>query len=125
MKEIMTALHAFWSQFGIPAYLEDCVPPDASLPYIKYAAGKAPAMGATVLTAYNYHSAKLMGNIERAEVAGNIAKAIPEGGVKLTAGDGYIILRRGSDFQNLYQDPNDLDVIGVRTGVEVYFYMQS
>lgn len=30
------ALHRFWSRFGIPAYDENSVPDDASLPYISY-----------------------------------------------------------------------------------------
>lgn len=123
MKDIMSALYAFWSQFGIPAYSEDTVPANAELPYIRYQVAKAPLMGATVLTAYNYHRQKLMGNLERAEVAGRIADAIPESGVKLPLdGGGFVVLYRNTDFQNPYQDPEDLDVIGVRTSVEVHFY---
>lgn len=36
MTEIATALKAFYSQFGIPAYTEDNVPSDVELPYITY-----------------------------------------------------------------------------------------
>lgn len=123
MKEIMAALYAFWSQFGIPAYSEDMVPEGASLPYIRYTVTRAPAMQTALLTAYNYHSKKLMGNAERAQTAGLIASAIPEKGVKLPLdGGGFITLFRNTDFQTLYQDPEDLDVIGVRTSVEVHFY---
>ena len=123
MKRILTALSTFWSQFGIPAYAEDMVPDDAALPYIRYTVAKAPAMEATVLTAFNYHRRRLMGNVERAEVAERIANAIPQGGVRIPVeGGGFLILRRGSDFQTLYQDPDDADVIGIRTSVEVYFY---
>lgn len=123
MKEIMTALQVFWSQFGIPAYAEDMVPPDASVPYIRYTVTKAPAMDATIMTAFNYHNKLRMGNEERMEVAGRIEKAIPEGGVKVRlSGGGYLILYRGSDFQTPYKDPEDPNVIGIRTSVEVYFY---
>lgn len=123
MTEIMAALYAFWSQFGIPAYAEDMVPPTAQVPYIRYTVSKAPAMDSSIMTAFNYHSAKLMGNVERAELSGRIAKAIPQGGAKIPVeGGGYLILRRGSDFQTLYQDPDDRDIIGIRTSVEVYFY---
>ena len=123
MKEIMAALYAFWSQFGIPAYAEDMVPSTADLPYIRYTVTKAAAMEASVLTAFNYHSNRLMGNVERAEIASRIADAIPQGGAKIPLeSGGFLILHRGSDFQTLYQDPDDLDVIGVRTSVEVYFY---
>ena len=122
MTDIMTALFAFWSRFGIPAYAEDMVPPTATLPYIRYTVGKADAMQAMPLVAFNYHDAKLMGNAERARMAGRIAEAIPPGGVKIKLESGFLILRRGSDFQTLYQDPDDKDIIGVRTSVEVYFY---
>lgn len=123
MKDVMAALYAFWSQFGIPAYAEDVVPDGATVPYIRYTVSKAPAMQTAFLTAFNYHSKKLMGNVERAEMAGLIADAIPEKGVKLPLdGGGYLALYRNSDFQTLYQDPEDLDVIGVRTSVEVHFY---
>lgn len=123
MKDVMAALYAFWSQFGIPAYAEDMVPDGATVPYIRYTVSKAPAMQTAFLTAFNYHSKKLMGNVERAEMAGLIADAIPEKGVKLPLdGGGYLTLYRNSDFQTPYQDPEDLDVIGVRTSVEVHFY---
>ena len=123
MRDVMAALYAFWSQFGIPAYAEDMVPDGATVPYIRYTVSKAPAMQTAFLTAFNYHSKKLMGNVERAEMAGLIADAIPEKGVKLPLdGGGYLTLYRNSDFQTPYQDPEDLDVIGVRTSVEVHFY---
>lgn len=123
MRDVMAALYAFWSQFGIPAYAEDMVPDGATVPYIRYTVSKAPAMQTAFLTAFNYHSKKLMGNVERAEMAGLIADAIPEKGVKLPLdGGGYLTLYRNSDFQTPYQDPEDLDVIGVRTNVEVHFY---
>ena len=123
MREIMEALQAFWAQFGIPAYPSDGVPDWAELPYIRYDVVKAPFMGATILTAFNYHSKRLMGNSERLEMAVQIADAIPEGGVKLMLEHGgYVILYRNTDFQNPYQDPEDPDVIGVRTSVEAHFY---
>lgn len=123
MTEIMEALYAFWSKFGIPAYSDDMVPDDAKLPYIRYSVAKAPLTSASVLTAYNYHNARLMGNVERAAVADQIAKAIPQGGIKVRlSGGGYLMLYRGSDFQTPYKDPEDPNVIGIRTSVEVYFY---
>lgn len=123
MRDIMDALYAFWSQFGIPAYAEDMVPDGATLPYIRYTVSNGPAMQSGFLTAYNYHSKKLMGNTERAKMAGMIADAIPEKGVKLPLdGGGYLTMFRNTDFQTLYNDPEDFDVIGVRTSVEVHFY---
>jgi hypothetical protein len=123
MRDIMAALFAFWSQFGIPAYAEDMVPPTAEVPYIRYTVSKAPAMNTSIMTAFNYHRQALMGNVERAEMAARIAEAIPQGGVRVPVeGGGFLILRRGSDFQTLYQDPEDAGVIGIRHNIEVYYY---
>lgn len=123
MRDIMEALYAFWSQFGIPAYVEDTVPDDAVLPYIRYTVVKGPAMDTSLLTAFNFHHNKLMGNVERADIADRIADAIPEKGVKIPLNNGgFLVLYRNTDFQTLYQDPLDSDVIGIRTSVEVHFY---
>lgn len=123
MNEIAKALYAFWSKFGIPAYASDAVPPNAQLPYIRYDVASAPLMEGNILTAYNYHSEKLMGNVERMEMAGRIADAIPEGGTRIPVdGGGFLCLYRNSPFQSTYQDPEDPDVIGVRTAVEVRYY---
>ena len=123
MNDIMAALYAFWNQFGIPAYAEDMVPENATVPYIRYTVSKAPAMDVSYLTAFNYHSRRLMGNVERAEMSDRIAKAIPQGGVRIPLDKGgFLMLYRNTDFQTPYQDPEDLDVIGIRTSVEVHFY---
>ena len=75
------------------------------------------------MTAFNYHNARLMGNVERARLADQIAEAIPEKGVKLQMNNGgFVVMYRNSDFQTPYKDPEDLNVIGVRTSVEVHFY---
>ena len=36
------ALYKFWSSFGVPAYEENSVPEDATMPYITYEAAVAP-----------------------------------------------------------------------------------
>lgn len=123
MNDIMAALYAFWSQFGIPAYAEDMVPDTATVPYIRYTVANSPAFDVSYLIAFNYHSRRLMGNVERAEMAGRIADAIPRKGVRIPlANGGFIMLYRNSDFQTPYQDPENPDVIGIRTSVEVHFY---
>ena len=123
MRDVMDALYEFWSQFGVPAYAEDMGPDTAAVPYIRYTVAKAPAMDVSYLTAFNYHSRRLMGNVERAEMAGRIADAIPANGVKIPLDHGgFLAFYRNSDFQTLYEDPEDPDVIGIRTSVEVHFY---
>lgn len=123
MTELKQALYAFWSQFGVPAYLSDCVPDDAALPYITYNVANSPAMGIALITAFNYHTKAPSGNVDRAALADKIAAAIPEKGVKLPLENGgFLIMFRNTDFQTTYQDPEDLDVVGIRTSVEVHFY---
>lgn len=36
ISNVATMLNTFWNSFGIPAYVEDHVPDEASLPYITY-----------------------------------------------------------------------------------------
>ena len=123
MTDLKRAAAAFWSQFGVPAYLTDCVPDDAVLPYITYSVSSSPAMGVALMTAFNYHRKVPSGNVDRTALADAIASAIPENGVKLTLDSGgFVVLYRNSEFQSDYQDPDDLDVIGVRTSAEVHFY---
>lgn len=123
MTGLKRALYTFWSQFGVPAYLTDCVPDDAQLPYITYNVASSPALGITLLTAFNYHAREPDGNTARARLADAIAAAIPERGTKIPLdGGGFVTLFRNTDFQSIYQDPEDLDVVGLRTSVEVHFY---
>lgn len=122
MTDFMKALSTFMTQFGLPAYVIDCVPDDAEMPYITYTVSRPTAMGVSLLTVNNWHNKKLLGNVERARVSDAIAAAIPEKGTRIPVGNGFVVLRRGSDFQTLYQDPEDLDALSVRTSVEVYYY---
>ena len=36
MTNVATALYSFWSNFSIPAYVENAVPENAQMPYITY-----------------------------------------------------------------------------------------
>lgn len=123
MTDVKKALYAFWSQFGVPAYLRDQVPSEAELPYITYDVTTCGLMGAAILEAYNWHRDEAGGNLARTALMDKIAKAIPQGGRVLPAGDGFLHLHRNpAGFQADWQDANDPDVIGGRTSYEVYFY---
>lgn len=122
MSDILAALHAFWAQFGVPAYLDDQVPADAQYPYITYSAVAGGAFTASVLTAFAWYKGGTAVNTQRREIADKIASAIPNQGAKIALADGLLVLDRGSDFQMTYQDPEDEDVIAVRTSVEVRYY---
>lgn len=123
MSDILAALYAFWSQFGIPAYLSDQVPEKATYPYITYTAASGAAFSTSVIVAYAWYKGGNETNTDRRKIADAIADAIPNRGalIELPSG-GCLVLDRGSDFQTLYQDPEDEDVIAVRTSVEVRYY---
>lgn len=123
MSEVLQALYAFWAQFGLPAYLHDQVPADAVLPYITYTAVSGAAFSASVITAFAWYRGGNETNTERRKMADAIAEAIPNRGALLElSGGGFLVLDRGSDFQMTYQDPEDENVIAVRTSVEVRYY---
>lgn len=123
MTELKRALQTFWKRFGVPAYLDDCVPDGTEPPYITYTVSRANLRGSTVLTAFNWHRREPDGNIARTHMMDRIAKAIPTGGVFLHLENGYLDIRRNdAGFQTDWQDPNDPDVIGGRTSYEVIFY---
>lgn len=123
MTDLKAVLFQFWSQFGVPAYLSDCVPPDAVLPYITFSVTQPALNGETVLTAFDWHKREEDGNVERSAMMDAIAEAIPVGGVMLRVGTGYIaVYRNTADFQTDWQDDMDRDVIAGRTSYIIQNY---
>ena len=123
MMQLARALADFWSQFGVPAYVDDLVPDNATPPYITYDVSRDGFGGIVPLTAYNWHKDTLGGNLERTEMLEDIADALPVGGLLIGVDDGYIILQRNdAGFQQYWQDPNDADVIGGRTAYTAQYY---
>lgn len=123
MTELKRALYTFWSQFGVPAYLSDCVPDDAQLPYITYSVSTAGFGGQTVQTAYAWCDRDPGGNVWRTSLMDDIRTAIPVGGLMIPVGSGYIIMYRNtSDFLKDWQDPNDADVLGARVSYIIQHY---
>lgn len=123
MTGIKDALSDFWGQFGIPAYLSDCVPINAELPYITYNVTQGSFNGSAVLTAFNWHERVISGNRDRTEMMDRIANAIPVGGRMLPVDGGYIVMyRNDAGFQTDWQDENDTDVLAGRTSYIVQYY---
>lgn len=124
MTSLKEALYIFWSQFGIPAYLDDQVPDDAELPYTKYGVSMSDVNGFSLQTAFLWCAdEKPYGNVWRTEMMDQIQKAIPHKGVIIAIDDGYVILRRNeTDFLRDWQDPNDKSVIGVRCAYTLQHY---
>ena len=124
MTELKTTLFDFWSQFGIPAYLQDSVPHDAALPYITYEATRVPGMSSLPLTAIAWFPISVDGNMRRTAFQDAVELMIPEGGIMLpVGGDGFIILNRNdSGFLMDYQDQDNKNIIGARVSYLVRFY---
>lgn len=126
MSEVHAALFAFWSGFGVPAYIQGHVPDDAALPYITFEPLTADAFGQSVLTAFDWHKATNgdSANAERAELMDDIADAIPTKGKLIPLAHGFVAIRRndGGDFQSPYDDPEDKSVLGGRTSYILHYY---
>lgn len=91
-ESINRALNAFFNSFGIPGYLEDNIPPAASLPYLTY---KPTIPGGWNKTA-SFH-ARLWypskgGRAPILQTEDTISAAIPRGGLKIECEGGAILL---------------------------------
>ena len=91
-ESINRALNAFFNGFGIPGYLEDNIPPAASLPYLTY---KPTIPGGWNETA-SFH-ARLWypskgGRAPILQTEDTISAAIPRGGLKIECECGAILL---------------------------------
>lgn len=102
MTNTAKALYTFWNGFGIPAYIENCVPDDAAMPYITYSLYE-PTWNATAsLTARVwYRSTSLTGISAKVD---EIAHAVG-GGAQLTLDDGgFLVLFKDSPFAQYIGD---------------------
>lgn len=124
MTELKTTLFDFWTQFGMPAYLQDSVPDDAALPYITYEATRVPGMSSLPLTAIAWFPISVDGNMRRTAFQDAVELLIPEGGIMLpVGGDGFIILNRNDSGSLMdYQDQDNKNIIGARVSYLVRFY---
>lgn len=91
-ESINRALNTFFNGFGIPGYLEDNIPPAASLPYLTY---KPTIPGGWNETASFY--ARLWypskgGRAPILQTEDTISAAIPRGGLKIECEGGAILL---------------------------------
>ena len=124
MTELKTTLFDFWTQFGMPVYLQDNVPHDAALPYITYEAARVPGLSSLPLTAIAWFPPSVDGNMRRTAFQDQVELLIPEGGIMLPVGDdGFIVLNRNdSGFVMDYQDQENIKIIGARVSYLVRFY---
>lgn len=91
-ESINRALNTFFNGFGIPGYLEDNIPPAASLPYLTY----KPTIPGGWNEAASFH-ARLWypskgGRAPILQTEDTISAAIPRGGLKIECEGGAILL---------------------------------
>lgn len=124
MHDLQQALAAFWGQFA-PAYLAGQVPDGARFPYITFDAVRPDALGAAPLAAILWcrRGSGVDAQAQRAQILDRIAAAIPVEGNRLAVGNGFVLLERnGSQFQSIYNDPEDRGVIGGRTAYILRYF---
>lgn len=98
------AIHDFWSSFGIPAYDENSVPDEATMPYITYSS-RTGALG-DILTLsgsvwYKSFSWKDI-SLKKEEIAEKVGKS---GYCIKSIEGGYLWITRGMPFAQRMSDP--------------------
>lgn len=125
ISDVHRALYAFWSSFGIPAFLSGKVPDNTTFPYITFEVLDGESLSKNVLTAFVWCKAESGENVnaQRASYLDRIAEAIPENGAVVYLREGMLALYRNeSGFLSYYDDPNDGSVVGGRVSYQVNFY---
>lgn len=94
---IEQAIHNFWSSFDWPAYDENTVPDDATLPYITYSVNIGDITSGPVTTQASlwYRSMSWKEITEKSE---EIRNHLGIGGVMIEHDDGAIWIKRGNTF---------------------------
>jgi len=93
MTATATALNAFFSGFGLPAWPEGCVPFEAKLPYITYTLATSEWHTPTLLQARVWTRSLSFEELNR--IVSQILGTVGEG-VLVPAGSGSICIRPGS-----------------------------
>lgn len=116
---VMQTLQAFWSGFGLPAYDENIVPDNATLPYITYE-GASDFYGSTrTLTASLWYYDTSWKNITELEML--IADYIGRGGRMIAIPQGALWIKRGEPWAQRMSDPSDKMIRRIVLNIEVDF----
>lgn len=99
------AIDAFWNGFSLPAYDENTVPDDATMPYITYAASEASFEQPITLTGSIWYRSTLWDAISCK--ASEIAQYIGPSYKAVKLDDGYMVLTKGTPFAQRMADEDD------------------
>lgn len=112
-------LHRFWSSFGIPAYDERTINPDARMPYITYEAASGYFDDSLSLSASLwYHDTDWTDITLKGD---EIGRSIGRGGIMRPYEGGAMWVTRGSPFIQRMSDPNDSTIRRLRLSVNIEF----
>lgn len=104
MTDKWTAIHTLWSSFGLPAYDENTVPPNATLPYITYAAETADFDETVYLTASLWYRSSSWAEVsQKAEGIGELIS----GGMSVPYDGGRLWVVKASPFAQRLADESD------------------
>ena len=101
----MQTLNAFWNGFGLPAYDENSVPDNVSLPYITYEAMTDDFGKPIALTASLWYRDSSWSDITTKEQ--QISDFITRGGRMLKYDGGALWLQKQTPWAQRMSDPND------------------
>lgn len=99
------ALYQFWSSFGLPAYDENTVPDDATLPYITYNTATDSVGNIVPLTGSVWYRGMSWAEVEAK--AGQVASRIGYGYAIYKLDNGYMWITKGMPFAARVVDGSD------------------
>lgn len=100
------ALYQFWSSFGLPAYDENTVPDDATLPYITYNTVTDSVGNIIPLTGSIWYRGMSWAEVE--SKVGQVASRIGYGYAIYKLDNGYMWITKGTPFATRVVDGSDL-----------------
>lgn len=116
-----SALHSFFSSFGLPAFVDTSVPDTAELPYLTYSGASDAQFGEVSLTVrvWYYSDSESIPNEKAEEIGREIDSMHP-----IPCDGGYLWLRRGSPFCVSRNDPTNKNIKLRYMNVNVAFLTQ-
>ena len=114
-----TAINTFWNSFTIPAYDENTVPDDATMPYITYEAKIGEFGDKLLLSASLWY--KSMSWQAISEKSKQISDYV-EGGASVSYGTGRMWITKGSPFAQRLSEPSDSQVRRMLIQISVEFH---
>ena len=118
MNNIQT-LNAFWNGFDLPAYDENTVPDDATMPRITYSVAFGNFDEPVAATASLWYYSRSWEDIT--EKAAEINSYIGLGGRVIPCDGGYVWIKRGTPFSQRVSDEND-SVRRIYINVEIEYF---